>query len=335
MWIYRHLSGLLPTSWKCTIVSNHCPLQEVEDVYSDMLNNAYTLHGASDAVLSCLNHGVSVKSKNNVQTVMKDLESLGHDADNIADQCADRAARMWEARYRALRYNLGLIINGITQLAVKVYIPYIDTSHWPQVTASVVVTDAKGRGVFALSGSNFRVWDTGIPVADVSISNAINLDEPINVVLVMDCSSSMEGEPLEGAKIAASTFLQALNTQTKVALLPFSSAKNLTGTPFTNSTSFLQAQIKSLEASGDTNLYDAVHEAIKKLGGIKGRKVIVVLADGADNCSSAAAEEVVQFSNTKPVFIVLAWCPVLLGPKTYRSWQLLPEGYILMAQALN
>ena len=45
---------------------------------------------------------------------------------------------------------ISLIINGITQLAVKVYIPYIDTSHWPQVTASVVVTDAKGRGVFAL-----------------------------------------------------------------------------------------------------------------------------------------------------------------------------------------
>ena len=113
-----------------------------------------------------------------------------------------------------------------------------------------------------------------------------------DVLLVFDVSGSMEGSKIEQARQAANIFLDNMPTQNRVGLLVFN--HNIeTAVPlasFEGAGGNIRAVVNSLQADGDTALYQAIITAIEAVRSPQGEqddriKAIVVLSDGEDTAS--------------------------------------------------
>jgi VWFA-related protein len=158
------------------------------------------------------------------------------------------------------------------------------------------------------------VTEEGEVVANIELD--LPRSQPLTVVLVMDISGSMArtagGEvKIDAAKEAAKKFLDRLDARSDVGLLLFDHqvakkdselAKTRRRDPArTQDTAALRTQrnevrklIDAARPQGGTAYYDAAIEGVKMLSGIKGRKAVVLMTDGADQSSKATLEEAIK-----------------------------------------
>jgi tight adherence protein B len=160
----------------------------------------------------------------------------------------------------------------------------VDTASFPSVTA-VVTVDPGVAGV-DLPAEAFDVLEDGEPMAaQVARMPTSNLE----LVLALDTSGSMEGEPLAAAQQAATDFLTALPADVPVAVVGFGPEPALLAGTSTDRS--VQADtLAGLTASGETALYDAVIHATQQFSTPATDRVVVLLSDGGDTSSAAALE---------------------------------------------
>jgi Ca-activated chloride channel family protein len=152
------------------------------------------------------------------------------------------------------------------------------------VTLAVTVLDRSGKPVAGLQKDDFTVQDAGQPVA---LQRWDAESAPLAVALVVDVSLSMQGDKLEEARRAASTFVEAFAPQDLVGVFVFNDDVR-TLAPIGADRARASASVKSLDASGGTALYDAVFAASKALAGAPSthRRILVLLSDGRDEGAS-------------------------------------------------
>jgi Ca-activated chloride channel family protein len=161
-----------------------------------------------------------------------------------------------------------------------------------------------------------------------------------DVLLVIDTSGSMDGAKIEQARTAANAFLDNMPSQNRVGLVTFDSQTQVFDFNV-NASVYLdpvnketvqalvsfeagQAQIRnrinSLQANGDTSLYDAIQQSIELLKAAREDaddriQSIVVLSDGQDtssvNSSLQAVVDLIQLNreDRNPVIVI----PVAYG----------------------
>ncbi|MEX2144445.1 MAG: VWA domain-containing protein [Anaerolineales bacterium] len=178
------------------------------------------------------------------------------------------------------------------QDAENVRITQIDTTQFPQVTFYVSITDANGEPR-AVDASRFVIVENGqqIPLDQIAGIGEVG---PLNTMLVMDVSGSMGvvGK-MESAKAAAHEFVNRMRPIDQAGLISFNTRIE-TVQNLTDDTVALDTAIESLEADGETAMFDALVVAINQLEGVEGRKAIIVLTDGMDNSSGANANQVIN-----------------------------------------
>ncbi len=105
-----------------------------------------------------------------------------------------------------------------------------------------------------------------------------------DVVMVLDQSGSMGGEPLDETKEAASKFVDTvLEEDARVALVSYSNRASVMN-DFSTRGMALKTNIETLYAWGDTNTYEAVEIADQRLDRSKAKKKIMLLmTDGQPN----------------------------------------------------
>jgi VWFA-related protein len=165
---------------------------------------------------------------------------------------------------------------------VTVNIASLDDSQFPNLTAVVDVRDANSRPVAGLSLDSFRatVGDEEAQITD--LQTAVDANVSLAVVLVVDVSGSMDGDPLAQARTAANEFVSGLSPQDTVAVLTFNDSVSLVQ-DFTSDKGALTLALDRLQAVGNTALYQAASEAaFKAAASPLPRKVIILLSDGVD-----------------------------------------------------
>ncbi len=177
-------------------------------------------------------------------------------------------------------------------LADRIQILGIDetpTEDGAEVVLEVAVPPAIGRLV--ASDENFAVTDGG-PLVDVVVAPVTTASD---TVIVLDTSGSMRGSALTAAKVAASSFVEALPEDTRVGLISFGETVKTHQSPTLDRPGLL-AELDALEATGDeTVLWDALTVAAELVGGsATGHSSIVVLSDGDDTNSTVGPAEVVD-----------------------------------------
>jgi tight adherence protein B len=151
--------------------------------------------------------------------------------------------------------------------------------------ASVVISLPPSAAVSQPTAEDFAVIVDGIRVsADVYAL----VGDPMEIVLVMDTSGSMAGPPLDQAKAAAIEFLDRLPaTSTNFAVVGFGSEPTVLAEMGASREDLVTA-LESLEANGETALYDAVVEGAGLFTEAEANKAVVVLTDGGDTASTSS-----------------------------------------------
>jgi tight adherence protein B len=150
-------------------------------------------------------------------------------------------------------------------------------------------------GLAKLSLEDLRVRENGGRVSSVSLVPAYAAGtNALGVVLVIDASNSMRGEPIEGAMNAARAFAAQRQPNQQLAIVTFNDKSTVT-LPFTADPGKIAAALANAPPlAQETHVHDAVATALA----LAGRSSIfstsiVVLSDGADTGSRARLDDVI------------------------------------------
>lgn len=148
------------------------------------------------------------------------------------------------------------------------------------VVVDVLVTE-RNRPIAGLTAGDFELRDNGV----VQQIDAVAMgDVPVTLMLVLDVSESVKGEPLEHLRAAIGAAGDALSPDDHLSLLTFSHQLDLASPP-TADPGLVRSSAKAVDAGGATALYDATLAALVSRHKVEGRVVMLLFSDGADTSS--------------------------------------------------
>lgn len=168
----------------------------------------------------------------------------------------------------------------------------LDIGNYPKVSLTVSLPSEVASSV--LSQKDFGLRENGQPIDNFRL-DPLNLEErDLGIVLVLDASGSMKGKPLFDAKDAARIFIDGMKPGDRLAIVAFSTAPRLAA-DFTADKNVLYDALNSINADGDTAMFDGLYMALDAAARAKVKQPnIVVLSDGADTISGHTPDQVVQ-----------------------------------------
>lgn len=153
------------------------------------------------------------------------------------------------------------------------------------VIVPVSVIDRDGRFVSDLKQDDFRIFEDGIQ-QEIELFESTSL--PITIYFLVDMSGSMT-KHVTSVNEAINTFVRQLRPDDQVAVASFADFTNVLIKPTKVSTLQRSIQVKPRVDSHFTRIYDGVHDVLKAVKKIKGRKTIVMFSDGAGDGTYASA----------------------------------------------
>ncbi len=170
----------------------------------------------------------------------------------------------------------------------------VDTTAFPTVRLDVRVSGP------APEPSAFHLRENGalVPDGNLTVRPLRQTTRPVGTVLVIDTSGSMaSGDALPQAQEAARQFVAGRGPNEWTALVSFSSAPLIRST-FTQDTSALNAAIDSLQAVGETALWDGIIAAAHLYDQRPDLQPnVLLLSDGSDSISTGTEQQAVGALN--------------------------------------
>jgi VWFA-related protein len=185
-----------------------------------------------------------------------------------------------------------------TALAVAISVTAVVTGSAQQPTFSsrveavrvdVLVKD-RGQIVSGLGPQDFEIRDEGV-LQEIDL---VRLEQvPLNVILGLDVSASVNGERLEHLLGAGNTLLARLSGDDRAALLTFSHAVRLRQ-ELTRDIPLVRQELDAVIPAGQTSLIDGASAAIALSASDVGRGLLIVFSDGVDTASFLSSDVVLQ-----------------------------------------
>ena len=162
----------------------------------------------------------------------------------------------------------------------------VDAGKHPRV--ELTVTAPESLAGKRLGPESFTISENGRAVA---ARVAALPSDNLAVLLLVDTSGSMSGAPMEAAKSAAADFIDQMPAGVRISVVGFGTTPSVEA-GFTTDHARAASAVQSLEARGETALYDAVLTAGRQFPkGRSLRRALVLLSDGGDTVSRATLNE--------------------------------------------
>ena len=166
------------------------------------------------------------------------------------------------------------------------------------VRVDVLVRD-RGQSVRGLRAEDFEIKDEGV-VQEVELVQLEQL--PLNIILGLDVSDSVNGERLDHLLAAGDALLQRLAAGDRAALLTFSHVVRLRQ-ELTGDIPQLRHALHSVIPQGQTSLVDGTSAALALAGSDVGRSLLIVFSDGVDTASFLSSDVVLQSARRSDVVV--------------------------------
>ena len=157
-----------------------------------------------------------------------------------------------------------------------------------RVNVGATVTSSGGKFVEGLRASDFHVFDNGV---EQRITDFLSLDEPAQVVLMLECGPSMFLFRHENI-LKADALISSLAASDRVAIACYSSGPDvkldLTADQITSRQTLRQLNFRS--GSGELNLSSSLFSVFDWLSNVPGKKTIVLLSSGVDSAPPKNAD---------------------------------------------
>jgi VWFA-related protein len=176
---------------------------------------------------------------------------------------------------------------------------------------TVSAVDENGKPFPGLDPSSFNAWINDQALIVKELHTATDR-EPASVLLLVDVSSSMAGEPIQQAQVAINEFIDVLEPNDEVAVMSFSEGVNLVQ-DFTSDRAALDSAVAGLQLTDSTDLYNGVIDAaVKMTEAPRSRRLIVLLSDGVANINQDLRDGSIQTAREAGVSFIA----VSLGANT-------------------
>lgn len=185
------------------------------------------------------------------------------------------------------------VLAATTALAQTTFTSRIDA-----VRVDVLVTE-NGRPVPSLTPADFEVLDNGVPQ---TIDLASFEEIPLNVVLALDMSASLQGLRLGHLQVASRTVLNELKPGDRAALVAFSHLVS-PGHGLTEDVDRIRASLEQAQGAGLTSLIDASHAGMLLGESDVGRSLLILFSDGVDTASWLSADSVLETARRGDVVV--------------------------------
>ena len=161
----------------------------------------------------------------------------------------------------------------------------------PTQLITVTITDPQGHYIPGLRPEDFLLYEEDLP-QKITYFNT-GQDEPVSLGLLVDMSSSMLRK-IARARQALRSFADAIHPQDEVFLEAFNQRPQLLQ-DFTDSRALLVQATALLQPLGETALYDAILDGLRRVKqGRCQKRALVVITDGMDTASSASLTETIE-----------------------------------------
>ena len=168
------------------------------------------------------------------------------------------------------------------------------TDGFPEVAVYFTFTDAAGVPITDVSKDRVQAIHNGKAVPEFSLDLAESEQDGLSVVVAVDTSGSMQGQPLEYARSAVRQALEKMGPRDKGAIVSFGQTSQVVQ-ELTGDREALNRALDSLQAKGDTALYDGVFEAVSLVAKQPlGRRAVIVISDGEDTHSTLKLDDVIN-----------------------------------------
>ncbi|RPI15482.1 MAG: FHA domain-containing protein [Ignavibacteriae bacterium] len=187
--------------------------------------------------------------------------------------------------------------SAFCQDSISVKIRDVDISKFQKLKLYVSITDINGKAISNLDSSNFSITEaeTG-KTSNPSIQNFFNSPEPMAILIAIDASHSMDGDPLNNVKAGLLKTLTEFRKDDKMGIAYFHD-DFVKQASFDTDRDVLKNNIDALHTAGSsTELFKGTIESIKWLKSLPEpkRKILIVISDGEDNGSQYILEDVIN-----------------------------------------
>jgi VWFA-related protein len=166
------------------------------------------------------------------------------------------------------------------------------------VSVDVLVADGR-TPIAGLTAADFELTDNGTPqtVEQIYVEQL-----PLNVVMVLDSSSSVRGERLRALKAGALTVIDRLRPRDRGALVSFSHRLDLRAA-LTGDIATLRRSVDALDATGSTALRDAAFAALALRTAEATRTLVLLFSDGLDTASILSEDRVIEIARRSDAIV--------------------------------
>jgi VWFA-related protein len=166
------------------------------------------------------------------------------------------------------------------------------------VRVDVLVTQ-DGKPVQGLTAADFEVEDNGVRQrVDLASFEEI----PLNVVLALDMSGSLQGLRLGHLQTAGREVLDGLKPGDRAALVTFSHVV-VSSRGLTQDLGAIRMALDQTKGEGQTALIDAAHTGMLIGESDVGRSLMIIFSDGVDTSSWLSADAVVDSARRGDVIV--------------------------------
>jgi tight adherence protein B len=169
-----------------------------------------------------------------------------------------------------------------------------DSSFEPDGSTAIIVNVTGPARPDVVGEDAFTVMENGGTIPELDVEPVLESTQvDLAVVLALDVSGSMAGEPIESMKAAAAETITTLTDQgVEVGLISFAAEVEVLSEPILDAERLI-GLVDGLAAEGGTALHDAVIAGVQQLVDTGALNTLVVFADGGDNESAATLEEAI------------------------------------------
>lgn len=169
----------------------------------------------------------------------------------------------------------------------------INIERFPQIKIYLTASDERGTPLKGLGRKNFSVQEDGKAMRVHEVFPLERGEEPLSVVLAIDRSGSMRGDPIRDARQAAVDFIKEMRGIDRVGAVSFDDHVTIISRLSSDKGPLLKA-ITKITVGKDTALNDAIMNALTLLSPFTGRRAVVVLTDGKENRSKVSRKEAID-----------------------------------------